>query len=330
MDTAIDYLNKVHGDLLDAAKREGAVVRPAPRRKPPRQWVGGLAVAAVCILVAAGLVGLLVRSNLGTDDSAAGAGATGATAATGAFGETGAAEAPEPTPGIVPEDAGGGGAATPSLTKIIRTAELSVVIPRNSLDERFAEVVDAADANGGFVASSLSRKRTGSLTLRVPAQNLAETLRAIRDLGMVDVESVRGRDVTANYVDLRARLRIAKARREVLLGLQAEATTIEQTIRVQNELDETQLDIEAIQGQLQVLDDRTSLATVFVDLREEGAEPGSEVETASIPNAFEHAVAGFVSVIAAIVIGLGYLIPLGLLALLVWFVVVRIQRRTSG
>jgi hypothetical protein len=204
------------------------------------------------------------------------------------------------------------------------------VIPRNSLDDRFAEVVDAAERNGGFVSDSISRTRTGSLTLRVPAGNLAPTLRAVRGLGTVDVESVRGRDVTANYVDLRARLQIAKARRDVLLGLQADATTIEQTIRVQNELDETQLDIEAIQGQLQVLDDRTSLATVHVDLREEGAEPGDEVETASIPNAFERAVAGFVGVIAAIVIGLGYLIPLGLLALLAWFVATRIRRRGAG
>ena len=333
METAIDYLNKVHGDLLDAAKREHSILRPLPeRRKPRREWVGGLAVAAVCILVAAGLVGLLVRSNLGSDDAGSEAGSTAATGATGAFGETGAAEAPEPTPGTVPGDQAGGGAGgpAPSLTKIIRTAELSVVIPRNTLDERFAEVVDAAERNGGFVSESLSRTRTGNLTLRVPAGNLAETLRAVRRLGTVDVESVRGKDVTANYVDLRARLSIAKARREVLLGLQADATTIEQTIRVQNELDETQLDIEAIQGQLQVLDDRTSLATVHVDLREEGAEPGDEVETASIPNAFERAVAGFVGVIAAIVIGLGYLIPVGLLALLVWLVATRIQRRRAG
>ena len=334
METAIDYLNKVHGDLLDAAKREHSILRPLPeRRKPRREWVGGLAVAAVCILVAAGLVGLLVRSNLGSDDAGSEAGSTAATGATGAFGETGAAEAPpEPMPGTVPGDQAGGGAGgpAPSLTKIIRTAELSVVIPRNTLDERFAEVVDAAERNGGFVSESLSRTRTGNLTLRVPAGNLAETLRAVRGLGTVDVESVRGKDVTANYVDLRARLSIAKARREVLLGLQADATTIEQTIRVQNELDETQLDIEAIQGQLQVLDDRTSLATVHVDLREEGAEPGDEVETASIPNAFERAVAGFVGVIAAIVIGLGYLIPIGLLALLVWFVATRIQRRRVG
>jgi Domain of unknown function (DUF4349) len=325
MDTAIDYLNEVHGDLLDAAKRERAVLRPVPGRKRRGEWVGGLAVAAVCVLVAAGLVGLLVRSNLGTDDagSAGEFGATGATAGTGAIGETGAAEVPG-------DEGGGGGGAVeepPSLSKVIRTAELSVVIPRNSLDERFAEVVDAAERNGGFVSDSLSRTRTGSLTLRVPAGNLAPTLRAVRDLGTVDVESVRGKDVTANYVDLRARLRIAKARREVLLGLQADATTIEQTIRVQNELDATQLDIEAIQGQLQVLDDRTSLATVHVDLREEGAEPGDEVETASIPNAFERAVAGFVGVIAAIVIGLGYLLPLIALGLLIWFVVVRVQRR---
>lgn len=330
METAIDYLNKVHGDLLDAAKREHSILRPLPeRRKPRREWVGGLAVAAVCILVAAGLVGLLVRSNLGSDDAGSAVPAQGATGATG---ETGAAEAPEPTPGTVPGDQAGGGAggSAPSLTKIIRTAELSVVIPRNTLDERFAEVVDAAERNGGFVSESLSRTRTGNLTLRVPARNLAETLRAVRGLGTVDVESVRGKDVTANHVDLRARLSIAKARREVLLGLQADATTIEQTIRVQNELDETQLDIEAIQGQLQVLDDRTSLATVHVDLREEGAEPGDEVETASIPNAFERAVAGFVGVIAAIVIGLGYLIPIGLLALLVWFLATRIQRRRAG
>ena len=332
MDTAIDYLNRVHGDLLDAAKRERAVLRPVPGRKPRREWVGGLAVAAVCILVAAGLVGLFVRSNLGAgDDAGAAFGSTGATAGTGAAGETGAAETP--VPGVAPGDAAGGGGAeepSPPLTKVIRTAELSVVIPRNSLDERFAEVVDAAERNGGFVSDSQSRTRTGSLTLRVPAGNLASTLRAVRDLGTVEVESVRGKDVTANYVDLRARLRIAKARREVLLGLQADATTIEQTIRVQNELDETQLAIEAIQGQLQVLDDRTSLATVHVDLREEGAEPGDEVETASIPNAFERAVAGFVGVIAAIVIGLGYLLPLIAIGLVIWFVVLRIQRRRTG
>jgi hypothetical protein len=162
-----------------------------------------------------------------------------------------------------------------------------------------------------------------------PPENFDETLRALRELGTVEVESVHGRDVTADYVDLHARLRIARARRDVLLGLQADASTIEQTIRVQNELDATQFEIETLQGQLRLLDDRTSLATIDFDLHEQGVEPASEVETPSIPNAFERAVAGFVGLIAAIVIGLGYLLPLIALGLAAWFVVVRVRRRRA-
>ena len=292
--------------------------------------MGGVAVAAVCILVAAGLVGLLVRSNLGSDDAGS-AGETAATGATGGDEQTIRESGRQPTPeddqrfGMVPGQGG-----DPGLSRVIRTGEMSLVIPRDSFDDRFGEAVDVAEENGGFVADSSSRDRSGSLTLRVPSQNFGGTLRALRDLGTVRVESVHGKDVTADYVDLHARLRIAKERREVLLGLQADATTIEQTIRVQNELDRTQLDIEAIQGQLRLLDDRTSLATIRLDMREEGVEPEPEVETASIPNAFERAVAGFVGVIAAIVIGLGYLLPLIAIGLVIWFVAARLQRRRAG
>ena len=56
----------------------------------------------------------------------------------------------------------------------------------------------------------------------------------------------------------------------------------------------------------------------------------TEVETPSIPNAFERSFAGFVGVIAGVVIGLGYLIPVALLAALVWFVVVRVRRRREA
>ena len=226
-------------------------------------------------------------------------------------------------------EVGGNASGPPTVTRVIRTAELSVVIPRDAFDERFGQAVDVAEEQGGFVADSRTRNRSGSLTVRVPAANFDETLHALRALGTVEVESVHGRDVTADYVDLHANLRIARARREVLLGLMADAVSIEQTIRVQNALDETQLRIEQLQGQLRLLDDRTSLATIDLRLREQGVEPGSEVEKASIPNAFERAAAGFVGVIAAIVIGLGYLLPLAVLGLVVWFVVDRVRGRRS-
>jgi len=327
MATTIDYLNQVHGDLLDAAKREGS---PAGRR-PPSRWVPstGLVAAVVGVLLAAGLIGLIARSGEIGSDAAGETGSTGGTGATGATEEAGQAPAHELTPA---DDALRGPAEVPGspvLSRVIRTGEIAIVIPRDAFDERFGQAVDVAEAQGGFIADSRSRERSGSLTLRVPAENFDETLHALRELGTVEVESVHGKDVTADYVDLHARLRIARARRDVLLGLQAEASTIEQTIRVQNVLDATQFEIETLQGQLRLLDDRTSLATISLRLREHGVEPETEVEKASIPNAFERAAAGFVGVIAAIVIGLGYLLPLIVLGLVGWFVVTRVQRRRT-
>jgi Domain of unknown function (DUF4349) len=320
MATTIEYLNQLHGDLLDAAERERrAAMRPPSRRMPS----SGLVAAAVSVLVAAGLIGLIVRSGgFGSDDAGslrtagrpAGTGATGATAGLPSDEVDRLAEVP----------------GAPPVSRVIRTAELAIVIPRDAFDERFGEAVDVAEAQGGFVADSRSRSRSGSLTVRVPAANFDETLHALRTLGTVEVESVHGEDVTADYVDLRANLRIARARREVLLGLMADAVSIEQTIRVQNALDETQLRIEQFQGQLRLLDDRTSLATIGLRLREQGVEPESEVEKASIPNAFERAAAGFVGVIAAIVIGLGYLLPILVLGLAAWFVVARTRRRRTS
>jgi hypothetical protein len=336
METSIGYLKTVHGDLLTAARSE-AIPGGAPtgHRGPRRRRFSttSFAIAAAAIVLVAGLIGGLVRYGSGIEKYAAVSGggddAGGATAATGA-GEDAQLRgpgvgyldvAPQPSaPGDADQPVG-----RPTTSRIIRTGDISVIIPPDSFDDRFAAVVDAAEHNRGFVAESRSRERAGTLTVRVPSARFDETLSAIRDLGTVSVESVRGRDVTAEYVDLRARLRIEKSRREVLLRLMDQASSIEQTIRVRNALDETQLRIEQIQGQLRLLNDQTSFATITVDLREEGV--AADIEPASIPNAFERAGAGFVGVIAAIIIGLGYLLPLAAIALAIWFVVVQVRRR---
>lgn len=337
METAFEYLNQVHEDLLAATARERAGLRPvrpgAPKRRVP--W-GGLVAASVAVLLAGAIGSGILGSSDGEDAAPASGGATtGATGATAGAGSEEGLPTPAPAPGHVVENQAGGGSGAgvemppPQVTRVIRTAELYLTIPRDSFDARFGQAVDAAEANGGFVADSSSRERAGNLTLRVPAENFDETLRALRGLGTVRVESLHGKDVTADYVDLRARLRIAKARREVLLDLMQEATTIEQTIRVQNALDETQLRIEELQGSLRLLDDRTSLATITLDLREQGVEQETEIDTPSIPTAFERAIAGAVGVVAAIVIGLGYLLPLLLLGLVGWLIVTAIRRRRS-
>jgi hypothetical protein len=326
MEASIDYLTRVHGDLLDAVTRERrGAVEPRRRRRPS----GGLIAAAVAILALAGLVGAVAKNGgiftSGSDD--AGSSAAGpaqrdrsivTTDATGGnqFGYLESAPAPGP--------------GTPQTSneppdRIIRTAEMTVVIPRETFERRLGEAVAVAEDNGGFVADTSSRDRSGSLTIRVPSDSFEQTLNALRDLGDVEAQSIHGKDVTAEYVDFRSRLRIARSRREVLLGLMGDARSISQTIRVRNALDETQLKIEELQGQVHLLNDRTSLATIALDLREEGVQ--RESEPASIPNAFERAIDGFLSTIGVIVIGLGYLLPVIAIGLAWWFVATRLRRR---
>lgn len=338
METDIRYLELVRGDLLDAARRQTDRGRERTRAAGTiARRTRPLAVATVATLLVAGAIGWLVTTGgFSSDDSGGGDQVRGlATGETGGTAATGATGAPAPQATTAPdEDLGYGGddvdVPAADALRVIRTAQMGLVIPRDAFDERFADAADVATAHGGFVQDSTTRQRSGDLTMRVPASDFGEALGDLREMGNVQFQRIEGRDVTAEYVDLRARLRIVKSRREVLLRLMDEATSIEQTIRVLNALDETQLRIEQIQGELNLLDDRTTLATISVSLREEGVEPAEDVEQASLPNAFERSVAGFIGVIAAVVVGLGYVIPMLVLGLATWLVWSRIQRRRSA
>jgi hypothetical protein len=167
--------------------------------------------------------------------------------------------------------------------------------------------------------------------LRVPAAKFDASVSALRQIGTVKEVTVSAQDDTADLVDLSARLKIARGRLHVLFGLYDKATSIEQSVRVLNALNDTQTRVEQIQGELNVIENQTSQSTIRVSLREQGApNPEAEnVDNPSVGNAWDRAIAGFFGVIAAVVIGLGYLIPLAILALLVWFVV-RLARRRRG
>ena len=84
----------------------------------------------------------------------------------------------------------------------------------------------------------------------MPARNFELALGGLRHLGRVEFQTVTGRDVTSQFIDLGARLHIARNRLAILLKLQGQATSVGQTLQIQNVIDQTQFTIEDIQGQL--------------------------------------------------------------------------------
>jgi hypothetical protein len=98
---------------------------------------------------------------------------------------------------------------------IIRTADLTLVV--KDTQEALDALTRLAGEFGGFVVSSSASRAAenaleGSITLRVEAARFDEALARIRALAIeVRSESVRGEDVTAEYVDLDARMRNLEA-----------------------------------------------------------------------------------------------------------------------
>ncbi len=211
---------------------------------------------------------------------------------------------------------------------VIKTGELSVEVERDGLGEAMDRATEVASRYGGFVVSSTTvgaEARRGSLVLRVPSERFEDALGDLRGLGEVDRERVAGQDVGQEFVDLEARLRNLRAQEAVLLRLFDDATTVADTIRVQQELSGVQLQIEEIEGRLRYLRDQTSLGTIRVALADEGAAaPGA------LDRAVERAVGGFLAVLTTLVVGLGYALPLGLIGLAGLLVYRRVRPQPAG
>jgi len=216
---------------------------------------------------------------------------------------------------------------------VVKTSDITVEVRKDGFGAAFNDASLVASKYGGYVeASSMSgsEAKSGDLVLRVPSAHFDDAMADLRGLGTVKHEAVSGQVVTQDFVDLQARLRTWEAQEAVLLGLMADSTTIDQTLRVQRELQDVQFRIEQIEGQLRVLEDQTSLATIRVSMHEAGAPVVVAQDATTRPSlleAWNKAVAGILGVAYVTIVGLGYLVPITLLALLVWFGYRRFGRR---
>jgi uncharacterized protein DUF4349 len=220
--------------------------------------------------------------------------------------------------------------------RIIKTANVTIQVKKASFQQRFQQAAMVASSHGGFVSTSRTdegRRRSGLLVIRIPATEFEAAMGELKALGVVKSEQVSGQDVTAQFVDLQARLRNWEAQETVLLRLMRRSRTIEDSLKVQRTLQDVQLAIEEIRGQLRVLSDQTDLSTITLSMTEAGGIVPKKDEGLTFGRAWHQAVHAIAAVFAGIVIGLGYLIPIALVALVllvVWFGFRRVRPRMAG
>ena len=159
--------------------------------------------------------------------------------------------------------------AVPIERKIIRNAELG--LESNSPEETQKQVASIAESKGGFVVESQqsssdrrsSTRDTVTMTVRVPAEKFTEALDEIRKAaGRVVIETVKGLDVTEEFIDIEARLKAKRALEEQFMEIMKRANSVEDALNVQRQLAEVRGEIEKIEGRKRFLENQASLSTI--------------------------------------------------------------------
>lgn len=240
------------------------------------------------------------------------------------------------TVGEAPQDSGGDGPVADDGSdddrQVVVTGSMTIVSadPLDTADEA-TDVVEAAggrvDGRSQSVGDDTSPP-SATLTVRVPADRLSDTLDRLSELGEVDDLSLERQDVTLQVTDLDARIEALQASVDRLEALIAQATTTADLLEAENALTERQAELDSLTAQRAYLAEQVDLSTLWISL------VATESVPAPVPGGFWGGVTtGWGTLVTAfntVVVLLGFLLPWLLLAAVVGGVallVARVSRR---
>jgi predicted small secreted protein len=231
---------------------------------------------------------------------------------------------------------GTSGAAAPSkgtadTTSLVSPAtEQRQVITTTDVVIRAKDPVAAGDsaahiveADGGRVddrtQTSATKHRTASaqLTLRVPQDQLTDTLDKLKALGHVQSLHESADDVTTKSVDLAAKITALQTSITRLLSLEAKAKNTDDLIALEDDISSRQGDLDSLTAQKRYLDDQVAMSTVNLSLVAPAAVPAAA--PANPAGAFGAGLAGFAAFFTALFVVLSYLLPWLVLAAAITF-----------
>lgn len=152
---------------------------------------------------------------------------------------------------------------------VIKTADMSIQVENVRAAE--AEIRTRAATLGGYIVQSQSngadQDLSMNLSFRVPVARFDEALSDVQGIAKkVYSSTVRGDDVTEEFVDLESRQKTLTATRDRLLQLLAEAKTVEETLQVNQTLNEYQAQIDQVEGRIKYLSQSAAMSTINVAL----------------------------------------------------------------
>jgi uncharacterized protein DUF4349 len=151
---------------------------------------------------------------------------------------------------------------------VVKTAAMTITVSNTSeAADKAAVMVENADGRVDSRTEDAGSERglaRTSVVLRVPVAKLDGVVRELKSLGTVQTAETRSEDVTAQRVDLDARIKALQTSVDRLLAIMRDAEDPDALIKAEGALSQRQADLDSLRAQRDQLGDRIDYSTVDV------------------------------------------------------------------
>ncbi|MFJ7056015.1 DUF4349 domain-containing protein [Streptomyces albidoflavus] len=231
------------------------------------------------------------------------------------------------------------GKARPQLkgVHLVRTAELHLRV--EDVPAALASARSVVEGAGGYVGNESTRRDSqdhdrSTVVVRVPQEKYDAVLDSLGEGGEVVSRRTSAEDVTEEVVDVESRLKSQRASVARVRELMDRAEKLSDIVSLEGELSSRQMELEALLAQQSSLKDRTSMATVTLQLTERTAKTESrEDDGPTFTDALSGGWSAFVATLRWLTVVVGAALPFVLalgLALLAWRFTRRLRRTAAA
>ncbi len=219
---------------------------------------------------------------------------------------------------------------------IVQESNLSLLV--NDVGKVITDIKNKASNLGGyFVNSNLSTPDSGAsgqIIIRVPQNYLDETLVFLRSLAVKVVsENLQGSDVTDQFVDNEARMKILEGNKARFMEIMNKAEKVEDILRVQQEIFNIQSQIDNITGQQRYLSKNAQMVKITIYLStDELSLPFAPIQSFRPDVIFKQAVRSMltsVQKLGSLLIWVVVYAVIWIPVVLIIFIIKRIRERSS-
>ena len=169
----------------------------------------------------------------------------------------------------------GSGSVLPTDRKLIRTIRMEaetedLTTLLEGLTARIAELggyVEAKNLHNGSAYSGY-RRRSLSMTVRIPADQADSFISQVGEKANVVSSTESVDDVTLQYVDTESQVKALETEQARLIDLLAQAESLEDILKIEDRLTDVRYELERYASYLRTLENQVSYATVYLNITE--------------------------------------------------------------